>query len=72
MRQKVIWREEEEVPEPFRAGWNLKERVLGIGEHDAISKIHGFTGHSADGRELRAGAGSVRGGGWPGVWGLRG
>src|SRR5208283_2757751 len=44
-------------------------RVLGIGEDNEISKIFGFTGHSADGRKLRASASASWswGGSWPGV-----
>ena len=60
--------EEYETPEPFRVGWNVQERVLGIGESDEISKILSFTGHFADERGLRAGASQGGYWSWPGVW----
>ncbi len=60
--------EEDETLEPFRVGWNVQERVLGIGESDEISKILSFTGHFADERELRAGASQGGYWSWPGVW----
>src|SRR5271157_537535 len=66
-RAKVIWREDQEVPELFGVGSHPMQRVPRIGESDEIPKIHGFAGSSADGRGLRASASCGGYWSWSGV-----